>query len=240
MKSRTRSALRLLATGLGIAAGSYVARAAATWFRYGHGQRPPRAGEADPLLDRFMPDYDVAERHHIRVDAPADVAFAAAVAMDLQRSAIIRGIFKTREMMMGAQRGEAALPSALVEQMQALGWRVLAEVPGREIVMGAATQPWEPNPKFHGLAPEEFLAFNEPNFVKIAWTLRVEPAGDGECIVRTETRVITTDARARASFGRYWSLVSPGAVLIRRILLRRLKKDAERRTHAQAVGSHSS
>lgn len=239
MRSRTRSALRLLATGLGIAAGSYAARAIFTWVRYGHTPRPPDSDEADALLDRFMPDYDVAERHHIRVAAPAEVAFAAAAAMDLRRSAMIRGLFKTRELIMGAEPGQTVLPSALLEQLQALGWRVLAEVPGREVVMGAATQPWEANPQFHGLSPDEFLAFNQPNFVKIAVTLRADPADEADSIFRTETRVTTTDARARASFGRYWSLVSPGVILIRRVLLRRLKKDAERRARTEAVSSLS-
>lgn len=238
MKTRTRF-LRLVATGAGMAAGAYVVRAAATWFRYGHGARPPRADEVDPLLDRFMPDYDVAERHHIRVVAPADLTFAIAAALNLQRSAIIRGIFKTRELIMGGNPGNTALPTELVEQMKALGWRALAEVCGREVVMGAATQPWEANPVFHGLESEEFLGFNEPNFVKIAWTLRVDPVSDAESIVRTETRVIATDASARASFGRYWSLVSSGAILIRRIMLRHLKKEAERRTRLEAASTLS-
>ena len=77
--------------------------------------------------------------------------------------------------------------------MQALGWRMLHEEPGREIVMGAVTQPWHANVVFQGLSPEQFKAFQEPGYVKIAWTLRVEPIGASESIFRTETRVVTTD-----------------------------------------------
>ena len=51
-----------------------------------------------------------------------------------------------------------------------------------------------------------------------------------ESVARTETRVATTDALARAKFRHYWSLVSPGVILIRRTLLRGLKAEAERRT----------
>jgi curli biogenesis system outer membrane secretion channel CsgG len=40
--------------------------------------------EADPLLDRFMPDCDVVERHHVRVAAPAHLTLSAAADMDLQ------------------------------------------------------------------------------------------------------------------------------------------------------------
>jgi hypothetical protein len=190
--------------------------------------------EIDPLLDLFIPDYELAERHHVRVAVPAGFAFATATHMSLQKSAIIHAIFKAREVFMAAKPARR-LGLPFLEQMRELGWRVLAEVPGREIIMGAATQPWEPNPVFHGLGPEEFLAFNQPNFVKIAWTLRADPLTDAESIVRTETRVLTTDEQARSSFGRYWSLVAPGAVLVRLVMLRRIKKEAERRMRAEEV-----
>src|SRR5688500_7450259 len=52
----------------------------------------------DPMLDRFMPIYDIAERHHIRVDAPAELAFASACEADLAASPIVRAIFKAREL----------------------------------------------------------------------------------------------------------------------------------------------
>jgi hypothetical protein len=65
--------------------------------------------------------------------------------------------------------------------------------------------------------------------VKIVWTLRADPDGDGASVVRTETRVTTTDADARRKFRRYWSLASPGIVLIRRLALPLVKADAERR-----------
>jgi hypothetical protein len=48
-------------------------------------------------------------------------------------------------------------------------------------------------------------------------------------VARTETQVMTTDPVARARCRRYWSLVSPGVVSIRRTLLRGLKAEAERR-----------
>ena len=90
--------------------------------------------------------------------------------------------------------------------MRSIGWGVLADVPGREIVMGAITQPWLADVVFRALPPEEFAAFDEPGFVKIAWTLRADPVTATTSIFRTETRVTTTDPTARARFRRYWSL----------------------------------
>src|SRR5947208_6990648 len=84
--------------------------------------------------------------------------------------------------------------------MKALGWGVLAEVPGREIVIGAVTQPWMANVVFHALPPAEFAAFDEPEYAKIVWTLRADPIAAGESLFRTETRVNTTDPEARRKF----------------------------------------
>ena len=102
---------------------------------------------------------------------------------------------------------------ALAEQMQAIGWRVLAEVPGREIVFGAVTKPWEADPEFRGIPASDFLAFHEPGYVKIAWTLRADAISGDESMFRTETRVRTTDAAARSKFRRYWAFASPGVAL---------------------------
>ena len=113
--------------------------------------------------------------------------------------------------------------------MQAIGWGVLAEIPDREIVVGAVTKPWEANVTFRALPPEAFAAFNEPGYVKIVWTLRATPITDTESLFQTETRAIATDPVARAEFRRYWSLVSPGIILIRWALLGPVRREAERR-----------
>ena len=68
---------------------------------------------------------------------------------------------------------------------------------------------------FRPLPPEQFARFNEPGYVKIAWTLRADPAGETRSVFRTETRVVATDPGARTKFRRYWSFASPGIVLIR-------------------------
>jgi len=224
-----RTALKWTAGAVALAAGGYATYVGAAWLRYGH-PRPPSAEDRDPLLDQFMPIYEVVERHHIRVDAPADVTFAAACDQDLMASQISRAIFRTRELVLGADPDARARPRGLVALTKSLGWGVLAEVPGREIVMGAVTQPWNANVVFRPLPPEEFAAFHEPDYVKIVWNLRVEPTGAGTSVFRTETRVVTTDAAARSKFRWYWARFSPGIWLIRRLSLGPMRRDAERRT----------
>ena len=221
-------ALGWAAAGFGLMAIGYATIAGAAWYRYGQ-ITPHSPDERDALLDQFMPVYEVVERHHIRVSAPAEVTLAAAAKIDLYQSAIVRAIFRTREVVLGAQAESGAQPRGLLAQMTSLGWRVLAEEAGREIVVGAVTQPWLPEVVFRGLPPEPFLAFQEPGYVKIVWTLRADPAGSGESIFRTETRVATTDAAARAKFRWYWARFSPGIAMIRRLMLAPLKSEAERR-----------
>ena len=184
-------------------------------------------GVRDPWLDRLIPDYDIVERHGIRVDAPPEVTFDAACQVDFQESAVIRAIVRARELMLGTRPGPAASARGLLAEMRAMGWGVLAEEPGREIVMGAVTKPWQPNVTFRALPAETFAAFNDPGYVKIAWTLRADPDGAGS-IARTETRAVATAADARRRFRRYWRRVWPGIVLIRRLALRLIKRDAER------------
>ena len=183
----------------------------------------------DELLDTFMPEYDVAERHHVRIAAPPDVVLSAAVDADLRQSIVIRGIIKAREWLLGTTPDTTARPKGLLAEMQSIGWRVLAEKPGREIVVGAVTQPWMANVVFRGLDPDEFRAFHEPGYAKIIWTLRADPIGASASVFRTETRVATTDVTARKKFRRYWARFSQGILLIRRVILRNLKKEAERR-----------
>ena len=170
-----------------------------------------------------------SERHQIHVAAPAAVTFTAACEIDLRQSSIVGAIFKTREVLLGSRPDSSDRPRGLVPWALSLGWGVLADVPGREIVAGAVTRPWDANVVFQALPPDKFLAFNEPGFVKIVWTLRADPVNDRESVARTETRAVATDPTARRKFRRYWSISSPGIVLIRRVVMRLVKAEAERR-----------
>jgi hypothetical protein len=102
------------------------------------------------------------------------------------------------------------------------------------MVLAAVTQPWEAHPRFIGLPLEEFVRFGEPGYVKIAWSIAVEPRGEAASAFVTETRVTTTDADARRRFRLYWAAFSPGIKLIRREMLRLVRADAERRWRDQS------
>jgi hypothetical protein len=229
VNSRRRgwSTARYLVGGAGLAAISYALCAGLTWCRYGRPSLPKGPEEEDALLDHFMPVYEAVERQSRRVAAPAGVVLTAACELDLSQSMIAQSLFKTRAWFMGTSSASSSEAPGLLVEMKRLGWQVLAEVPGREIVVGAVTQPWMADVVFHGVPPEEFVTFDQPDFVKIAWTLRADPIESGGSVFRTETRVATTDSSARRKFRKYWSLIFPGVVLIRLVLISMAKRDAE-------------
>ena len=232
MNRYLRRDARWLAVGSGVAAAAYAAYVGVAWYGYGDAAGPT-ADERDPLLDRFMPAYEVTERHHIRVAAPAAVTLDVARGVDLQASPVVRTLIRAREVILGATPDEHPRPRGLLAEVQSLGWGVLAEVPGREVVVGAVTRPWEANVTFRALPPDQFATFNEPGYVKIAWTIRADPINATESVFRTETRAVATDASARSRFRRYWSFLSPGIIIIRWAVLGPVKEEAERRARQE-------
>jgi hypothetical protein len=230
--SSIKQAIRCVGFAAGAATAGYAVYSAATWLRYGR-TKDRAARRSDLLLDRFMPVYEVVERHRVAVGAPAEITLSAACDMDLLESRLVRAIFWGRELILGGKPEENALPRSLLASVKAMGWGVLADVPGREIVLGAITQPWAADVVFHASRPDEFVKFQKPGYVKIAWTLRADPTDSGGSDFRTETRAVAIGSVARAKFRLYWSFVSPGVKLIRRLSLGIVKKEAERRARSR-------
>jgi hypothetical protein len=222
-------ALKGIMGAVAAAAGVYGGYVAVTYVRFGRAF--PTTGRT-PLLDQLMPDYELRERHSVRVSAPAEITLAAARKFSFRDSPTIRTIFALRALpgrLMGAPATRTER-RPVFEEVVSLGWRELAEVPGRQVIMGAVTEPWKQEVRFRGLPADEFVAFREPGYAKIAWTLEVEPTGPTSSVFSTETRVVTTDAVSRERFRRYWAFLSPGILVIRYEILRLVRAEAERRS----------
>ena len=230
--NHSKALTKSVEAAVGVAVLSYAAFVATTWLHNGQ-IAAVAADDHDPLLAQFMSSYEVAIRHQAHVAAPPDITLAAAGDHDLFASAIVRAIIRTREVVLHVESEKRVRPRTLLTLMQSLGWGVLADVPGREVIFGSITKPWEGNVTFNAVPPADFAAFAEPGYVKIVWNLRVEPAVHGS-ILHMETRVATTDPVAREKFRRYWAFVSPGSVLIRRVSFGPIKREAERRARRVA------
>jgi hypothetical protein len=165
------------------------------------------------LLSEVLPEYDFRERHARRIDAPPERVFAAVRELSADDTPAVRLLFRLRGL-----RGDTARP--IFDQMERFGFEILAEEPGRELVVAAIGQPWKLR---GGARPRgvDFRTFAEPGYAKMALNWRLV---DGT--LTTETRVQLTDGTARRSFRRYWLLVRPFSGLIRRAWLRAIARRA--------------
>lgn len=230
----SRCSGRMVGYAVAVVAGAYAAVTGRLWLGYG---RPDAAvpPERDVLLDEFLPHYDVVERLQVNVNAPADVTFRAAEGQTLMQSRAVRLVFRLRQLVMGSARAPEELPLPLIDQAKVLGWRELARLPGREVIMGAVTQPWKADVTFRGLPPTEFAGFKEPGYVKIAWTLRAHPLPNNRSTFFSETRAVATDPVSRKTFRNYWALAAPGIWLIRRLSSGPMRRQAEREIGGDAA-----
>jgi hypothetical protein len=180
------------------------------------------------LIDEFLPDYDVVEHHAIDVDVPVDAAYRAVKELDLARSPVVLALLFARglpHLFTGAVKPKRRLR---LDDMVESGFVVLGEEPDRELVLGIVGKFWQLSSGVHRIEANEFTGFNTPGFAKGAWNFVVSARPAGGSRVETETRVAGTDDDARRQFSRYWWLIGRFSALIRRIMLREIKRDAER------------
>lgn len=165
------------------------------------------------LLEELLPDYDFAERHERRSDAQAGRLLAAARAVTLDDVPLVRLLFRLRGL---APRTPGA---TVLDAMAREGFEILAEEPGRELVLGTIGRPWT----LRGGVRRgvDFTTFAEAGFARMAMSISAE---DGR--LRTETRVGLTDAASRRRFRLYWLAIRPFSGLVRRLWLREATRRA--------------
>lgn len=181
-------------------------------------------------LERIMPRYDASERHAIVVRADARKTYAALQGLDLADLPITRALMALRALpdRLLHRRGIALRRRVRLRDLIGAGFALLAEKPDREIVLGIAGRFWRVTGGGVRVAAEDFAAFAEPGTAKAAMDFRLEPLPGGGTRLSTETRILCADEAARRSFGRYWLVVRAGSGLIRREMLSRVKRAAER------------
>lgn len=180
------------------------------------------------LIDDIMPGFDVSERHHALVQAPADQVYAAARKVDLAKSRVVRGLLAARGLPGLIRRRRGSLRSMTLDDLMAAGFVWLGEEDGREFVLGLVGTFWKPSGAISRVDPSEFAAFAEPGQAKAVWNFRVIPDGDDRSFLITETRVRVPDAPSRRKFVLYWAVIGPFSGVIRKQALSLIKADAER------------
>lgn len=178
-------------------------------------------------LDEFIPEPDIVERFERRVNAAPGLVMQTAYEFDMQSIWLIRLIINARKLIL---RGtvEKRRKIGLVEETRDIGWGTLVEVLGKLLLCGAVCQPWLGDVKFTPISSAEFAAYNEPDQVKIAWTLEAEEIEPDVTLFAHEVRAFATDAEARKKFVRYWHWAKFGIITIRLLLLPAIQKRAEK------------
>jgi uncharacterized protein YndB with AHSA1/START domain len=224
---RPKGVMRLMAPVFGPIGSSRERR---TWARLR--DHLEAEGNVPSVLDRYLPEFDVRERHTRVLRADPDAVRAAVLHTDLTTIPTVRALLVLRafpgrvRVRLGGDAAPVPPPFTLADMPRA-GWTALAEGQD-EIAFGTLTRPW----KIGAEAPlkadrESFAAFSAPGYAKVAFSIRADPYDGCRTQMTTETRVTTTDPVSRRRFAAYWVVIGPFSALIRRLALRSIAMHVE-------------
>lgn len=191
------------------------------------------------LLDGALPHFRFARMEYATVAASAPVTYSATRDLDLLsiHSPLFDLITWARFLPDRLLHHPVPVPPSLLlsdlfdvsAEEQGHPWVALGENPGRELVFGAIGKVWQPSIEWRWTASEEFAAFDEPGWAKIVASFVVHPYGTHRSLLTHEARTACTDPDSTERFGRYWTVVSPGAGFVLRAALQAVKTAAEGR-----------
>ena len=170
------------------------------------------------LIDEFLPQYHVAKRYQIDIQAPAESVYAAVRSLDLSGLALTRWLLKLR----GYSPGNLS-----IEDLNGSDFILLGEKENEELLLGVIGRFWSFSGGLQCFTVPEFIPFNRPGFAKAAWNFFLQPAGKDVTRLATETRIYCTDKKALRKFRLYWTFVGPFSGLIRKEMLQAVKRKVE-------------
>lgn len=181
------------------------------------------------MLDQLIPTPRLLDIDQIDVAAPPERVWQEVRHGNLARSPLIHALFELRTMP-DRLKGHQDSVRLFIDDLRSLpeqpGFQVLSESPPSYFVVGAIGKVWHAQiPFVHVPSCEAFAAFDEPDFVKVAWSIRVSPLGEHDSHVELEVRVDATDDDAWRKFERYFRLIGPASHFIRRALLNDLARE---------------
>jgi hypothetical protein len=192
------------------------------------------------LLDDLLPAYDAREWHATVVHASVERVYAALWSANLA-SPVVRVLLGLRALP-GALLGALSQPRDAWRRLLARvgarltmrdviagGFTVVAEDPPRELVLGVDGAFWRLRGDLRRVDAASFRGPQPRGTARAAWNFHVAQRADGTSALSTETRVRCADPASRWRFRAYWLIVRPGSGLIRRLMLRSIRRDAERR-----------
>src|SRR5262245_17710195 len=155
------------------------------------------------LIDDAAPAPDALEFHDIEVHASPDVVYRTLWTADLGASFVIKRLLALRTLPAWITGRRKSLASSVLtlESIIHGGFGLLAEEPGREILLGITGRFWRLT---GNVEPFDRVAFSRPvppGMARGFWNFKVVSAGDRKTILSTETRVTCGDEVSRRKFG---------------------------------------
>jgi hypothetical protein len=181
------------------------------------------------MLDELIPTPRLIELDRIDLAAPPERVWALVRHGNLARSPLIHSLFALRALpghLAGHREQHSLRIDDLRSSLERPGFQLLLEHAPHFFAVGAIGKVWRGDIPFtHVRGVEEYAAFSEPDFIKVAWSIRLAPLGNQDTRLELEVRVDATDDGAWSKFERYFRLVGPGSHFIRRTLLSGLAKE---------------
>ena len=176
------------------------------------------------LLDDYLPEYDIVERHRAVIDLPRDELWEAFQQTDFSRSFWIRFLFRLRGL---AVKQGIPIPMTFTS-MERWRFKLLDAAEPEYMVIGLVGKFWTPTGHLQRIDRKSFLENSWEGFAKTAFSFEFEPLEDGSTVVATETRIQMTDEKSRRAFLRYWRVIGPFSKWIRRLMLEQIELQATR------------
>jgi len=185
--------------------------------------------ERASLLDGVMPQYEFVEHHQIRVHAPIATAYSALQAVTPDELAAYSLLMKVRNGAMGRSwnRAKGPSPAIIAVFSDPSSGYMLIQRNEREMVFGGLGAVRDRGEKPILSSPAAFASFDQGGWVKVAFNLKVDDAGNGWTTVSTETRLHALDPESLRATAVYWRLIYPGSGMLRTMWLQAARNRAE-------------
>jgi hypothetical protein len=184
--------------------------------------------QAKHKIDTFLPDYSSDEYHEVMINAsPEKVKFALHTTGvgDIPAAHLlmkIRGIADEKDKSHSVTKNKPNPDTFSTPDFEF----IVADSDEFITVMILKASAKTPPPEVKTI--EQFIAFNEPGYVKVVANFRFISIENGQTLLTTETRNYPVTTKDRRIFGRYWTVIYPGSAIIRRVWLDTMAKKAER------------
>jgi len=194
-------------------------------------------------LDRLIPTPRLLERDYVSLGASPEHVWEVVRHGDLARSMLVRALFAVRTVpshLRGMGAGHAEPLQLGIDMLRSTpqhpGFQILYERAPCELTVGAIGKVWHLDiPFVHVADPDAYADFSEPDYVKVAWAVQIEPLGACDSRLCIEVRVDATDDAAWRKFQLYFGLIGPGSRFIRHSLLRSLARELGTPGHPQTL-----